>query len=106
MLPASILQAFSLPPSFAFSTSAFQQVFSKDIKVLLFKNNIISNLVIDTEVRRAAFTSVAEVHTNGGEVYSAEQAWILSFNEDGSKVEKVVEFCDKDVVLRMASTTA
>jgi hypothetical protein len=106
MLPASILQAFSLSPDFAFSTSAFQEVFSKDIKVLRFKNNIISNLVIDTEARRAAFTSVAEVHTNGGEVYSAEQAWILSFNEDGSKIEKVVEFCDKDVVLRMASTTA
>lgn len=62
--------------------------------------------MIDTEVRRSAFTSKAEVHTNSGEVYSAEQAWILSFTEDGSKIEKVVEFCDKDVVLRMAGESA
>jgi hypothetical protein len=106
MLPSSILSAFSLPPDFAFSTQAFQEVFAKDIKVLRFKNNVISNLVIDTVALKAAFTSVAEVHTNSGEVYTAEQAWILSFDEEGRKVKKVVEFCDKDVVLRMANTTA
>jgi len=106
MLPASILSSFSLPPDFTFSPTAFQEVFAKDITVLKFANNELSNLVIDTEARRAAFTSKAEVRTRAGEVYSAEQAWILSFTEDGSEIEKVVEFCDKDVVLRMASASA
>jgi hypothetical protein len=106
MLPSSILSAFSLPSDFAFDTTTFQQTFAKDIKVLKFKNNILSNLVIDTEARRAAFTSVAEVHVNGGDVYSAEQAWVLYFTEDGTKVEKVIEFCDKDVILKMANESA
>lgn len=105
MLPASVPQAFGLPANFSFSTSQFQEAFAKDIKVLKFKNNIISNLVIDTEARRAAFTSIAEVHPHSGEWYFCEQAWVLYFNEDGSKVNKVVEFCDKDVILKMANTT-
>lgn len=65
-----------------------------------------ANLIIDTEARRAAFTSIAEVQANNGEMYPAELAWFLYFNEDGSKVKKVVEFCDKDVILRMANTAA
>jgi hypothetical protein len=46
------------------------------------------------------------VHANSGESYQAELAWFLYFNEDGSKVKKVVEFCDKDVILKMANTAA
>ncbi|KAF9874095.1 hypothetical protein CkaCkLH20_08467 [Colletotrichum karsti] len=82
------------------------ELFAKDIKVLKFTNNVMANLIIDTEARRAAFTSIAEVHSVGGETYPAELAWYLYFNEDGSKVKKVVEFCDKDVILRMANTSA
>jgi len=106
MLPASILQAFELPAEFSFDNTTFQGVFAKDIKVLKFENNIMSNLVIDTEARRAAFTSLAEVRTHRGESYPVEQSWILYFNEDGSKVRKVVEFCDKDAILKMASASA
>ncbi|KAM0322572.1 hypothetical protein ACHAQA_009419 [Verticillium albo-atrum] len=106
MLPASVPQAFGLPTDFAFDTAQFQEAFAKDIKVLKFKNNIIANLVIDTEARVAAFTSTAEVHVNNGESYSAEQSWFLYFTEDGSKVKKVIEFCDKDVLVRMASASA
>ncbi|KAJ4991872.1 hypothetical protein SVAN01_02722 [Stagonosporopsis vannaccii] len=106
MLPASVLEAVSLPTDFTFNTTQFQELFAKDIKVLQFKNNTISNLVIDTEAGRAAFTSIAEVHPKKGEWYNAEQAWFLYFNEDGSKVKKVVEFCDKDTILKMANTTA
>lgn len=106
LLPASVPQAFGLPADFFFDTTKYQEMFAKDIKVLKFRNNIIANLVIDTEARRAAFTSIADVHAVSGESYQAELAWFLYFNEDGSKVKKVVEFCDKDVILRMANTTA
>ncbi|KAJ5471341.1 hypothetical protein N7530_008698 [Penicillium desertorum] len=84
----------------------YQEAFAKDITVLKFKNNILANLVIDTESRRAAFTSIADVHPISGDSYQAELAWFLYFTEDGSKVKKVVEFCDKDVILRMANTAA
>lgn len=62
-----------------------------------------ANLVIDTEIRRVAMTSIAEVHPQHGQWFSYEQAWVLYFNEDGSKVEKVVEFCDKDALVKMAN---
>ncbi|GLA07551.1 hypothetical protein AnigIFM60653_008785 [Aspergillus niger] len=106
LLPSSVPHAFGLPADFFFDTAKYQEMFGKDIKVLKFTNNIMANLIIDTEARRAAFTSVAEVHANNGETYPAEMAWFLYFNEDGSKVKKVVEFCDKDVILRMANTAA
>jgi len=106
LLPASVPQAFGLPADFFFDTAKYQELFAKDIKVLKFKNSIMANLIIDTEARRAAFTSIAEVQANNGEMYPAELAWFLYFNEDGSKVKKVVEFCDKDVILRMANTAA
>lgn len=106
LLPASVPQAFGLPADFTFDTLGFQETFAKDIKVLKFRNSIIANLVIDTETRRASFTSIAEVHDKHGSSYSCEQAWFLYFNQDGSKVTKVVEFCDKDVLLKMANTAA
>jgi hypothetical protein len=86
--------------------ATFQAAFAKDMKVLRFENNVISNLAIDVEAYSTAFTSVAKVRPNKGEEYECEQAWFLYFNEDGSKVKRVVEFCDKDVILRMAKASA
>lgn len=107
MIPASLLQAFGLPVDYAFTPAEFQETYAKDIKVLTFKNNVIANLVIDTKARRAAFTSVAEVHPRSGkEAWSYEQAWFMYFTEDGTKVEKVVEFCDKDGLVKMAGESA
>lgn len=106
MHPASVPQAFGLPEDFVFDAATFQAAFAKDIKVLRFEGSVISNLVIDAGARSAAFTSVAKVIPNNGEAYNVEQAWFLYFNEDGSKVKKVVEFCNKDAILRMASASA
>ncbi|KAH7075006.1 hypothetical protein FB567DRAFT_182191 [Paraphoma chrysanthemicola] len=106
LLPASVPEAFSLPTDFAFDITTYLQAFTKDLKVLKFKNNVISNLVIDTETRRASFISTANIHPINGDSYVGEQAWFLYFNEDGSKVTKVVEFCDKDLLVRMAKESA
>ncbi|KAH6639883.1 hypothetical protein C7974DRAFT_389351 [Boeremia exigua] len=105
-LPASVAKAFGFPVDFSFDTATFEQAFAKDIKVLSFKSNVISNLVIDTETLRASFTSFAEVEVKKtGESYSVEQAWVLYLTEDGLKVSKVIEFCDKDALLKMASAS-
>lgn len=104
LLPASVPLAFSLPEGFFFDNTKYHETVANDNKVLKFRNNTISNLIVDTEARRASFTSIAEVHPVSGEAwYSAEMAWFLYFNEDGSKITKVVEFGDKDVFLKMAS---
>lgn len=92
-----------MPAEASSDTTQFQTQFTKDLQVMEFKNSGMANLVIDTEARRAAFTSTAEVHPKKGEWYFYEQAWVLYFNEDGSKVEKVIEFCDKDGIVKMAN---
>ncbi|KAG4443187.1 hypothetical protein IFR05_001329 [Cadophora sp. M221] len=106
LLPASVPHAFGLSKDFFFDTETYQETYAKDIKVLKFRNFNSANLVIDTNARRASFTSIATVQPSGEDSYLAEAAWFLYFNQDGSKVEKVVEFCDKDVLLRMASKSA
>ncbi|UPK93282.1 hypothetical protein LCI18_004217 [Fusarium solani-melongenae] len=106
LLPSPLPQAFDLPTDFFFDTKKYQDAYAKDIKLLKFRNNIISNLVIGAEARQAAFTSTADVHATSGESYRAELVWFLYFNDDGSKVKEVVEFCDKDVILKMANTAA
>lgn len=107
MLPASVPRTFNLPEGFAFDPKAFQGTFENDLKVLKFNSNVMANLVIDTEALCSAFTSIAEVQALAtGETYPVEQSWYLYFTEDGSKVNMVIEFCDKDALVKMASASA
>jgi hypothetical protein len=107
LLPENVTKAFGLAMDACFDTATFQTLFGNDIRVLNFKDNVMSNLVIDVEARRAAFTAKAYVFVrSSGKTYPSEAAWFLYFNEDGSKVKKVVEFCDKDALLEMASDVA
>lgn len=106
MLPESVHQVIGLPPGSALDRAQYQELFAKDMKALKFTKNAIANLVIDTEARRASFTSFAEVHPRNGESFTSEQAWVLYFDEDADKVNKVVEFCDKDTLLKMANSSA
>lgn len=104
--PASVTAAFGLPEGFAFDNATFERAFAKDLTALRFESNVISDLVIDVEGHTAAFSSVAKVRPNKGEAFDYAQAWFLTFTEDGSKVKKVVEFCDKDGLMRMAAASA
>ncbi|WYZ35720.1 hypothetical protein EsH8_X_000367 [Colletotrichum jinshuiense] len=100
LLPGSMLKAFGMPPDFGISTDAYEKNFAKDIRAFSVHDNVISNLVIDAETRKAAFTSVSKiVFKDGSESLALEFSWFLDFNEDGSKVKKVIEFCDKDSVV-------
>lgn len=105
MCPASIPEAFGLPKDFLFDTESFQAAFANDIKVLRFENIKILDLVIDTEACSAAFRSSFEVSRIDGESFDYEQSWFLDFAADGLKVQKVVEFCDKDGILKMAKAS-
>ncbi|KAI3540741.1 hypothetical protein CABS01_03143 [Colletotrichum abscissum] len=103
ILPSSVSEVLGLPANFSIDNVTFQKVFAKDIKALKFRNGIISNLVIDTEARRAAFTSIFDVVVVGsGEKFASEASFTLYFNENGSKITKVIEFLEKDSTVRMA----
>ncbi|KAF6813575.1 hypothetical protein CMUS01_12813 [Colletotrichum musicola] len=102
LLPASVTEAFNLPSDFFFDNAGIEVALASDLKVLKFEDAIISNVVIDTQALRAAFTTISKIRTDAGERYNAEGAWTLYFTVDGTKVKKVIEFCDKDVLVRMA----
>ncbi|WYZ44435.1 hypothetical protein EsH8_VII_000871 [Colletotrichum jinshuiense] len=107
LLPLSVPEVLGLPADFSIDNATFQEVYAKDIKFLKFRNGVISNLVIDTDARRAAFTSVSEVFVvKTEETYPFECSFTLYFNEDGSKVKKVIEFLDKDGTLKMAKASS
>ncbi|KAK6218388.1 hypothetical protein QIS74_06268 [Colletotrichum tabaci] len=104
ILPSSVSEVLGLPADFSIDNATFQGVFAKDIKVLKFRNGVISNLVIDTEARLAAFTSVFDVVVvSSGETFPSEASFTLYFNEDGSKITKVIEFLEKDSTVKMAN---
>lgn len=106
LYPTSVPQAFGLPADFVLDAATFEATFAKEIKVLRYGSLTISNLVVDVEARSAALTSAVTVRPNEGEAYDWEQAWFMYFTEDGSKVKKVVEFCDKDVILKLGAASA
>ncbi|WQF79049.1 hypothetical protein CDEST_04063 [Colletotrichum destructivum] len=106
LLPSSVPKVLGLPADFSINNATFQEVFAKDINFLKFRNSFMSNLVIDTEERRAAFTGVSKVFVvNSGESYPFECSFALYLTEDGSKARKVVEFLDKDGTMNMATAS-
>lgn len=105
-LPASILNAFAMSANSAIDNASFQATYAKDLKALRFKNNVISHLMIDTEKCMTSFASKADICPFKGGAYAYEQMWTLYFNDDGTKVRKVIEFCDKEGLLRMAGASA
>lgn len=60
-------------------------------------------MVIDAEARRAAVTSKSDFKYKDGDSLVVEFSWTLNFNEDGTKIDKVIEFADADAVKRMAA---
>ncbi|KAK1573260.1 uncharacterized protein LY79DRAFT_569007 [Colletotrichum navitas] len=100
MLPSTMVKAFGLPAGISIPNEAYIQNIARNIRVYSVQDSVISDLVIDIETRKAAFTSKSNVvYKTGWESHPIEFSWLLDFNEDGSKVKKVTEFCDKDTVL-------
>ncbi|KAL0935765.1 uncharacterized protein CTRU02_210356 [Colletotrichum truncatum] len=104
ILPLAVSEVFGLPAGFSIDNATFQEIFAQHIKALKFRNGVMSNLVIDTEARCAAFTAYHDVVVaKSEESYFYECSFTLYFNENGSKIRKVVEFLDKDGTVRMAN---
>ncbi|KAF5023418.1 hypothetical protein F66182_4518 [Fusarium sp. NRRL 66182] len=97
-LPEALLDFFGAPPGWASDNDAYEKATANDLRVGRVKRATLSNLTIDTEALKAAGTSVAEMDLKDGETIIMEHAWVFDLNEDGSKITKVVEFCDQDAV--------
>ncbi|RMJ20025.1 hypothetical protein CDV36_000248 [Fusarium kuroshium] len=101
LLPASLLKALGAPPDFVIDNAEYERLFAQDLEVGGVQRSDISNLTIDVEARKAAATTVTDMVCKDGETIVMEHSWFLSFNGDGSKVTKVVEFCDAESVHRL-----
>lgn len=101
LLPASLLKALGAPPDFVIDNAEYERLFAQDLEVGGVQRSDISNLTIDVEARKAAATTVTDMVCKDEETIIMEHSWFLSFNEDGSKVAKVVEFCDAESVHRL-----
>ncbi|KAF0644643.1 hypothetical protein FPSE5266_01891 [Fusarium pseudograminearum] len=103
LLPASLLKALGAPESVVFSNDQYEKLYADDLAVGGVYNTVTKNLVIDAEARRAAVTSKSDFKYKDGDSLVVEFSWTLNFNEDGTKIDKVIEFADADAVKRMAA---
>ncbi|KAF4422236.1 hypothetical protein F53441_14293 [Fusarium austroafricanum] len=93
MLPASLVGG---QRELSMDNVAYQAVFTEGLKTGGMHKNTISDLVIDVEARKAAVTAIAELVFANGEELELDFSWFLHFNDDGSKIKKIVEFVDSD----------
>ncbi|KAF9769796.1 hypothetical protein IL306_012734 [Fusarium sp. DS 682] len=101
--PAGVLQLFGSPPEDGLSNADYEAAMALDLKKYIVTYTDILDLTIDTEARKSGATTVAGMRYKTGEEDIMEHSWILDFNQDGSKVTKVMEFCDMDGLRRMVA---
>ncbi len=103
LLPKSMLEDLGAPTDWVIDNAEYERQFASDLKTGRTTHMEINNLIIDTETRKAAATTVTDVTYHDGEVIRIEHSWIISFNEDGSKATKLVEFVDIIGVRKMVA---
>ncbi|KAK5657639.1 hypothetical protein OQA88_2711 [Cercophora sp. LCS_1] len=96
--PTSFLEAIGVPTDTkALLTNAqYEAAYGQNQAAVTMKTVEISNIVIDTANKTAAAHTkyVNEYKDKGGEEMVMEFAWFLGFNEDGTKVNSIIEFAD------------
>ncbi|KAF5681405.1 hypothetical protein FDENT_8176 [Fusarium denticulatum] len=99
--PAGVLRLFGSPPEDGLNNADYEAAMALDLEKYVVAYSDISDLTVDTESRKSAATTVTGMKYKDGEEDVIEHSWILDFNEGGSKVTKVIEFCDMDGLRRM-----
>lgn len=103
LLPASMLADIGAPAGWVIDNAEYERQFAHDLKTGRVTRMEISNLIVDTETRKAAAMTSTDMTYKDGEVIPIEHSWIIEFNEDGSKATKIVEFCDIVGVRKMVA---
>ncbi|GKU06538.1 hypothetical protein FLAG1_04664 [Fusarium langsethiae] len=103
LLPASLCKALGVPEPGLISNDQYEKLYADDLAVGGVYNTVSKRLVIDAEAKKAAVTSKSDFKYKDGDVVTMEFAWTFYLNEDGSKIDKVIEFADGDAVKRLAA---
>lgn len=100
-LPKGVMELFGAPNGGPCDNATYEAALTRDMAKSKFTKTDIANLVIDTEARKAAMTSITQIRYHDGESHELEHSWVLDFNEGGTKISNVIEFCDMDTLRRM-----
>ncbi|KAH7233343.1 hypothetical protein BKA59DRAFT_488012 [Fusarium tricinctum] len=103
LLPASLCEALGVPPEFLMPNDMYEKLFADDLALGGVYNTTPRHLVIDVEARRAAVSTTGDFKYHDGEVIALEFAFAFYFNDDGTKISKVIEVADSNAVLKMAA---
>ncbi|KAM0269201.1 hypothetical protein ACHAPA_004469 [Fusarium lateritium] len=103
LLPASLCEALGAPPELLMPNDMYEKLFADDLALGGVYNTATRHLVIDVEARCAAVSTTGEFKYRDGDVIALEFAFTFYFNEDGSKISKVIEVADSNAVMKMAT---
>jgi hypothetical protein len=104
LAPDSLIRTFGMPEGFSWTNEAYEQHMKPEVAIMEHATSEILFTAVDTQKR----TSVARVahHTKlrGKDAVRLEMVWFLDWNEDGSKVKKIVEFVDTAESIKIAQS--
>ena len=95
------MELFGAPGGGPCDNATYEAGLTRDMTKSRFTKTDIANLVVDAEARKAAMTSITQIEYHDGDKHEMEHSWVLDFNEDGTKVTNVIEFCDMDTLRTM-----
>lgn len=93
--PLTFLNAIGAPADVALDNKTYEDFYAAELPVAWGKSlDEVANVVIDVEARTAAATTVYTNEFSDGEEFRFEFAWFLKFNQDGTAIERVLEWVD------------
>jgi hypothetical protein len=80
----------------------YERLFAADLKVTHFPSGTtdILDLTIDETARKSAARTSHIIEFSDGDEMTLEFAWFFDLEVDGTKVKRIVEFCDPDLSRR------
>ena len=93
--PLTFLNAIGAPADAALDNKTYERFYAAELPVAWGKSlDEVANVTIDVEARTAAVTTVYTMEFKDGEEFRFEFAWFLKFNDEGTAIEKVLEWVD------------
>ncbi|KAI3336321.1 hypothetical protein HD806DRAFT_1878 [Xylariaceae sp. AK1471] len=97
IVPQNFLASMGAPePDRAFPNGEYESLFASDLKATHFPSGgtTILDLTIDETAKRSAARTSHVIEFSDGEKMTLEFAWFFELLDDGTKVKRIVEFCD------------
>jgi hypothetical protein len=92
--PTSLLTRLGAPVDFAFDVAMYEKTIAGGMTAFRSKSVEIADVVIDSIAKNAAASTVNVNQLTDGREFPLQFSWHVSFTEDGTKVTKIIQWCD------------